>query len=170
MCRISFLIWDPFLLSFLIFCLPTPNGFLKTSIFLKTQMSPFFFPPPTKTGNTRCEISLLAPLHSTHPPHCLGGFILACHLRGVPPPFVCCGASLLPHPDAPPGPQSLSQRVVCLRTFLPRLWIKSSFPSLHQPSWRKISGQRENECTGKKGGKKGERKTWHGYLVPLYQM
>ena len=48
----------------------------------------------------------------------------------------------------------------CLATSLPGWWTESRFPRPGRPSWRRILGQRENDCIEKKGQRNPERKTW----------
>lgn len=93
-CKIGFKDLTSFLPSFTC-CLPVPNGFLKTSLFLKSQMSHFFLATPTeKTGNTRCEMSLFVPLHSTHT-SC--GLLSLLVVSGLLPCHLSAGSHLFSH-------------------------------------------------------------------------
>lgn len=127
--------------AFLFHLLSILNGFSKTSIFLKTLLSPLLPPNLTeKIGNTRCGISLSPHPHSAYT-SCLWAFTLACCLTDTN--LLC--VRWLPSLHTQPGPQSLSQSMVCPHTSLPGLWTKSSFPSLDQPPWKEDLWQRENK-------------------------
>lgn len=87
--------WDAFLPSILTSYLPTWNGFSKTLLFLKIQMSPFFPPIPTgKTGNARCEMSLFAPPLNTYILTELSSLLV---LSGEPPCHLSAGSRLFSH-------------------------------------------------------------------------
>ena len=150
--------WDAFLHSILTSYLPTCNGFSKTSLFLKIQMSPFFPPIPTeKTGNARCEMSLFAPPLNTH--ILTGSFHPHSSSEGSHP-AICLLGPVSSHTPRCTAETSFSQRMVCLHPFLPGLLTKSSFPRLDQPSWKRILRWKENEYIGKKVQRSPERKIW----------
>lgn len=171
MCRIGLFFF--FFKSETLFCLPSsflisqpPMASQKLQYSWRSRCLLSFLPIPLRRQETPGVKCLCLPPSTQYtPPNWELSSWLA--LSGELPCHLSAGPYLFSHTQMHSRDHSFSQWMVCFHTFLPRLWTKSSFPRLDQPSWRRILGQRENECIGKKGQRSPERRTRDAYACAI---